>query len=100
MNGPADRALSRRALLTAAAGWAFAGPPRSRVARAADAYPARPIRLVVPFAPGGAVDIVGRLTAHYLSDELGQQVYVENKSGAGGSIGTDIVARAAPDGYT
>jgi tripartite-type tricarboxylate transporter receptor subunit TctC len=100
MDNTADRTPSRRALLTAAAGVMLTGLPRSRIAHAADGYPTRPIRLVVPFAPGGAVDIVGRLTAHYLSDELGQQVYVENKSGAGGSIGTDIVARAAPDGYT
>jgi tripartite-type tricarboxylate transporter receptor subunit TctC len=99
MNDTADRTLSRRALLTAAAGMTLAGLQR-HVAHAADAYPTRPIRLVVPFAPGGAVDMVGRLTAHYLSEELGQQVYVENKSGAGGSIGTDLVARAQPDGYT
>jgi len=94
---PADRTLSRRALLTAAAGMTLAGVSRGR---AADGYPTRPIRLVVPFAPGGAVDLVGRLTAHYLSDELGQQVYIENKSGAGGLIGTESVARAQPDGYT
>jgi tripartite-type tricarboxylate transporter receptor subunit TctC len=100
MNDTADRRLSRRALLAVAAGMTLAALPRSRIAHAADAYPTRPIRLVVPFAPGGAVDIVDRLTAHYLSGQLGQQVYVENKSGAGGSIGTDIVARAAPDGYT
>jgi hypothetical protein len=92
-----SRPLSRRAVL--AAGVAFAGLV-GRAARAADAYPTRPIRLVVPFAPGGAVDIVGRLAAHYLSDALGQQVYVENKSGAGGSLGTDMVVRAQPDGYT
>jgi tripartite-type tricarboxylate transporter receptor subunit TctC len=100
MNGTAHRTPSRRALLTVAAGMALAGFPGGRIAGAAEAYPVRPIRLVVPFAPGGAVDIVGRLAAHYLSDELGQQVYVENKSGAGGSLGTDMVARAAPDGYT
>jgi tripartite-type tricarboxylate transporter receptor subunit TctC len=99
MDNATGRTLSRRALLAAAAGAALAGLARSRVAHA-DAWPTRPVRLVVPFAPGGAVDMVGRLTAHHLSGELGQQVYVENKSGAGGSLGTDLVARAAPDGYT
>jgi tripartite-type tricarboxylate transporter receptor subunit TctC len=98
MDEAAHRTLSRRAAL--AGGVAFAGLASLRLARAAEVYPTRPIRLVVPFAPGGAVDIVGRLAAHYLSDELGQQVYVENKSGAGGSLGTDMVVRAQPDGYT
>ena len=91
----ADRSLSRRALLALAAAATLL--PRS--ARAAD-WPTKPIKIVVPFAPGGAVDIVGRLTARYLGDELGQQVIVENRSGAGGSLGTDFVARSTPDGYT
>ena len=91
--------LSRRTLL-AAAGLALADLSRSRVIHAAEAWPTRPVKLIVPFAPGGAVDIVGRLTARYLGDELGQQVIVENRSGAGGSLGTEFVARAQPDGYT
>ncbi|MBN9425459.1 MAG: tripartite tricarboxylate transporter substrate binding protein [Burkholderiales bacterium] len=70
-------------------------------AHAQDAYPEnRPIRLVVPFPPGGAVDIVGRLIAPKLSEALGQNVVVENRGGANGTIGTGIVAKSAPDGHT
>jgi tripartite-type tricarboxylate transporter receptor subunit TctC len=67
---------------------------------AADDYPNRQIRLIIPFPPGGSNDVVGRLVARHLSDQLGQQVYVDNRGGAGGTIGTDIAAKAAPDGYT
>ena len=67
---------------------------------AADEYPNRQIRLIIPFPPGGSNDVVGRLVARHLSDALGQQVYVDNRGGAGGTIGTDIAAKAAPDGYT
>ncbi len=66
----------------------------------ADEYPNRQIRLIIPFPPGGSNDVVGRLVARHLSDRLGQQVYVDNRGGAGGTIGTDIAAKAAPDGYT
>jgi tripartite-type tricarboxylate transporter receptor subunit TctC len=66
----------------------------------ADEYPNRPVRLIVPFPPGGSNDVVGRLVARYLSDKLGQQVYVDNRGGAGGSIGTEACALAPPDGYT
>jgi tripartite-type tricarboxylate transporter receptor subunit TctC len=68
-------------------------------ARAAS-YPERPIRLVVPFPPGGPTDIVGRIVAAQVSEVIGQQVIVDNKAGAGGNVGTDIVAKAKPDGYT
>jgi tripartite-type tricarboxylate transporter receptor subunit TctC len=63
-------------------------------------YPDRPVRLIVPFPPGGSNDVVGRLVAQQLSIKLGQQVYVDNRAGAGGTIGTEACATAAPDGYT
>lgn len=66
----------------------------------ADTWPSRPIRLVAPFPPGGTVDLLSRIFAPPLSQALGQQVIVENRGGAGGSIGTGAVAKAPPDGYT
>ena len=66
----------------------------------ADDFPSRPLRVIVPFSPGGAVDGPMRLIAQHLSQRLGQPVVVENKPGAGATIGTDVVAKAAPDGYT
>ena len=67
---------------------------------AAAQYPARPLRMIVPFPPAGATDIVGRIVAQKLQERLGQPVVVENRPGAGGSLGSDVAAKSAPDGYT
>ena len=69
-------------------------------AAVAQVYPVKPVRMVVPFPAGGATDIVGRLIAQKLSESWGQQVIVDNRGGAGGTIGSDIAAKSAPDGYT
>src|SRR5437870_12129713 len=66
----------------------------------AQTYPARPVKLLVPFPPGGNTDIVGRLIAQKLTDSFGQQVYVENRGGAGGTIGAEAAAKSPADGYT
>jgi tripartite-type tricarboxylate transporter receptor subunit TctC len=90
--------LPRRRFLQLAAS-AAALPAVSRMARA-QAYPTRPVRAVVAFAPGGVTDTFARLMAQKLTEQLGKQVYVENIAGASGNIGTGQVAKAAPDGYT
>jgi tripartite-type tricarboxylate transporter receptor subunit TctC len=69
-------------------------------ANAADTYPSKPIRLIIPFPPGGSNDVVGRVIATQLGERVGQQVVVDNRGGAGGVIGTEMAAKAAPDGYT
>ena len=79
--------------------WLAASLALAHLALAQD-YPARPVRLVVPFPPGGSVDVVARALTPRLSERLGQQIVIENKSGASGTIGTEVVARARPDGYT
>lgn len=90
--------LPRRQFLYLAAA-AAALPPALRIARA-QTYPTRPVFCIVPFPPGGGADIAARLLAQSLSERLGQQFVIENKSGAGTNIGTESVVRSAPDGYT
>jgi tripartite-type tricarboxylate transporter receptor subunit TctC len=80
--------------LTFAAAWSLAG------ACLAQDWPNKPVRVIVPFAPGGPVDIIARIVGAKLNDSLGQQFVVENRAGAGGNIGAAAVAKSAPDGYT
>ena len=90
--------LSRLQFLHLAAG-AAALPAVSRIARA-QTYPARPVRIIIGFPAGGSPDIVTRLIAQWLTERLGQQFIIENRTGAGGNIGTEAAVRARPDGYT
>src|SRR6266542_5809103 len=69
-------------------------------AAAAQEYPSKPVRLIIPFPPGGSNDVVGRLIATHLGERLGKQVVVDNRAGAGGVVGTELAANAPPDGYT
>src|SRR5882672_9144886 len=66
----------------------------------AQTYPTKPVRMVVPFAPGGGVDVTARILAQRLTERVGQSFIVENRTGASGIIGTEFVAKSAPDGYT
>ena len=92
------RDLLRRSTAAALA-WAGLGTVRATPSRAAD-YPTHPVRVILPYPAGGAADVVARITAKHLSDQLGQQVFIDNRGGAGGTIGTDAAARSEPDGYT
>src|SRR5687768_2047146 len=86
-----------RTLLCASVALAFAALPALAPAQS---YPTKPVRLIVPFPPGGSNDIVGRLMAQELTEKLGKQVVVDNRGGAGGVLGTEIAANADPDGHT
>src|SRR5499427_260420 len=90
--------LLRRNFLHLAAGAAVL-PALSQIA-SAQTYPSRPVRIIVPFAPGGANDIAARLIGRWLSERLGQQFLIENRSGGGGNIGIETVVRSSADGYT
>src|SRR5688572_9933724 len=79
---------------------AISAPVQAADTKGASAYPERPVRIVVPFPPGQTVDLVGRIMAERFSEVFGKQFIVDNRSGAAGTIGTSLVARAAPDGYT
>ena len=96
LHGPLSR---RESLLRAALFLAFAGAPATASAQPG-AYPAKPVKLVIPYPPGGGTDITGRAMAQKLSEFLGQSVVIENKPGATGMIGAASVAKSAPDGYT
>ncbi len=74
--------------------------PASILANPAEGYPNKPVRIIIPFAPGGASDFVGRILSQKLGEQLNQQVIIDNKSGAAGNIGMEAAARSAPDGYT
>ena len=90
--------LPRRTFLHLVAG-AFTLPVVSRIAQA-QAYPSRPVHLIVPFAPAGGADTIARLMGQWLSERLGQPFIIENRPGGGANIGTEAVVRASPDGYT
>jgi tripartite-type tricarboxylate transporter receptor subunit TctC len=89
---------TRRQFLTLA-GTALATPVLPRLARA-ETWPSRPVRAMIPFAAGSSIDVVGRIVLERLSSQLGQPIVVENRGGAGGTIGTALVSRMEPDGYT
>src|SRR5688572_9991767 len=83
--------------------WAFTGMLAGALigsAAAADDYPNRPIRLIIPFPPGGSNDIIDRMLGLQLDERMGKPVVIDNRAGAGGNLGIDIAAKSAPDGYT
>lgn len=89
-----------KTILLCAVACAMVMSPARFAAAQSGSYPAKPIRWIVPFPPGGSVDILARLAGAKLAENLGQQVVIDNRSGASGNVGTEIVARSPPDGYT
>jgi tripartite-type tricarboxylate transporter receptor subunit TctC len=87
--------LTRRSMLAVSSAWLF-----SAAEAAAQEWPQRSVRVIVPFGPGGGADIIGRIVAQSLQEKLGQPVVIENRPGAGGTLGNEVVARADKDGYT
>lgn len=93
--------MNRPSCFLALAAIVFAAMPASPVAHAqADAYPSKPIKLIVPFPPGGASDLTARTLAQKMGESMGQSIVVENRPGANGALGADMVAKAPADGYT
>jgi tripartite-type tricarboxylate transporter receptor subunit TctC len=92
-----EKIMNRRSILRCALA---IGLFSMTTAALADQYPSKPITMIIPFPPGGTLDVVGRMLAQKLSEQLGQNVVVDNRAGAGGTIGASAVARAKPDGYT
>jgi len=88
------RSVVASALLAVSVGGALAAQP------AKIDFPDRPLRYIVPFPPGGSTDIVARIVAAALTEDLGRQVVIDNRGGAGGTVGAEIAAQATPDGYT
>src|SRR5262249_52327799 len=88
--------LTRRSLLAGSAAVVLGGVGAAR----AEDWPQRPLRMIVPFGPGGGADIIGRIVAQSLQEKLGQPVVIENRPGAAGTLGNEAIARAEKDGYT
>src|SRR5882672_4640813 len=95
-----EHRMSDRIVAAVLMALACAADVGAQVAGGAGAYPARPIRLIIPFPPGGSTDIYARILAPEMARALGQQVVIDNRPGAGGSLGAELASKAPPDGYT
>ncbi|MDP3241744.1 MAG: tripartite tricarboxylate transporter substrate-binding protein, partial [Reyranella sp.] len=94
------RMIGRRSLIAGAVAVPLAAPMLARHGWAQSTYPNKQVRVVVPFAPGGTTDLLGRIASAHLQEVWGQTFVVDNKSGAGGNVGAEIVAKSPADGYT